>query len=118
MNKYLLVVSLMLFGLAGYSQSGNDFPIFGNEMLTTVNKIEIFPNPSTDYINVVVNNSTLAKTTLIIHNIIGSRFEVNSEETSDNNYKIDIRDLPAGYYLLSIKDPVTNFSETYKFLKR
>ena len=118
MKKYLLVLSLMLFGLAGYSQTGKDFPTFGNELLTTVNKIEIFPNPSTDYINVVVNNSNLSNTTMIVHNVIGSRFEVKSEEIADDNFKIDVRDLPAGYYLLSVKDPTTGFSETYKFLKR
>ena len=118
MKKYLLVLSLMLFGLVGYAQSGQDFPKFGNELLTTVNKIEIFPNPSTDYINVVVNNSNLETATLVVHNVIGSRFEVKYEEVSSDNYKLDVRDLPVGYYLLAIKDPSTNFSETYKFLKR
>ena len=101
-----------------YAQSGQDFPSFGNEVLSSSNNIRIYPNPSVDYINITIENSDLENTTLIIHNIIGSRFELKAEELNKGDFRIDVRSLPAGYYLLSIKDPGTKFSRTFKFLKR
>jgi hypothetical protein len=118
MKKFLLIFGLILMGLSTYAQSGQDFPSFGNEVLSTANKIRIYPNPSVDYINITIDNSELENVSLVIHNIIGSRFELKSEEISENSFRIDVQSLPAGYYLLSIKDPGADFSQTFKFLKR
>ncbi len=108
----------MLLSWASFAQSGTDFPQFGNELLTLENKIEIYPNPSTDYLNITIHNSTLENTKLLIHNIIGSKYEVTIVKKDIDTYQIDVRDLPPGYYLLSIKDPGEDFNQTFKFLKR
>ena len=118
MKKLLLVLGFFALSLGGYAQSGQDFRSFGDEFLVQKNKVEIFPNPSVDYLNVHIKNSDLSKTVLIIHSIIGSKFEVEVEKTGPEEYRIDVRNLPKGYYLLSIKDASTEFSKTFKFLKR
>jgi len=118
MKHFLLVFGLLILTLSGYAQSGQDFPSFGDEFLAQKNKIEIYPNPSVDFLNVQIENSNLTSTTLVIHNIIGNKYEVKVEVVGTNQYKVDVRDLPAGYYLLSVKDTPTNFSKTFKFLKR
>jgi hypothetical protein len=118
MKKYLIILGLTLGSLASYAQSGQDFPTFGDEVLSTANKIQIYPNPSTDFVNVTIHNSELEKTVMIVYSILGTRFEMTVELVEQDQYRIDVRELPAGYYLLSVKDPTTNFSETYKFLKR
>ena len=118
MKKTILVLGLIILGFGAFAQSSRDFSSFGNELLDQKNTVEIYPNPSVDFLNVKIENSNLEKTELVVHSIIGSRFKVEIEKTEDAQYKIDVRDLPPGYYLLSIKDPVTEFSKTFKFLKR
>ena len=118
MKKLLLVVGLFIFAFASYAQSGQDFRSFGNELLNPKNQIEIFPNPSVDYLNVHIKKSDLNKKVLIIHSIIGNKFEIEVENVTRDEYRLDVRDLPKGYYLLSIKDATTDFSKTFKFLKR
>jgi hypothetical protein len=118
MKRSVLLLGFILLGLASMAQSGRDFSAFGNQSLEQKNTVEIYPNPSVDFLNVKIENSDLEKTELVVHSIIGSRFKVEIEKTEDAKFKIDVRDLPPGYYLLSIKDPVTEFSKTFKFLKR
>ena len=118
MRKLLLVLGFLTFALGAYAQSGQDFSSFGNELLIQKNKVEIFPNPSVDYLNVHIKNSELTKTVIIIHSIIGSKFELEVEKVGPEEYRLDVRDLPKGYYLLSIKDASSDFSKTFKFLKR
>ena len=118
MKKTVLLLGLVLLSFGVFAQSGRDFSSFGNEVLNQKNIVEIYPNPSVDFLNVKIENSDLEKTELVVHSIIGSRFKVEIEKTEDAQYRIDVRDLPPGYYLLSIKDPVSEFSKTFKFLKR
>ena len=118
MKKLIAILSLTMIALGAYAQSGQDFSTFGNELLVQKNIVEIYPNPSVDFLNVKIENSNLEKTELIVHSIIGSKHKVEVEITSLNQYRVDVRDLPAGYYLLSIKDATTKFSKTFKFLKR
>lgn len=117
-RKIIAILVFVFAGLGAFAQTATDFPQFGNELLTLENKIEIYPNPSTDFLNITIHNSTLESTKVIVHNIIGSKFETNVEEIDVNTYQVDVRDLPPGYYLVSIKDPSEDFSQTFKFLKR
>ena len=118
MKKLLLVLGFITFALGSYAQSGQDFVSFGDELLVQKNKVEIFPNPSVDYLNVHIKNSDLSKTELIIHSIIGNQYAIEVENVGPEEYRINVQDLPKGYYLLSIKDATSNFSKTFKFLKR
>lgn len=117
MKKTLILVGLIIFGFGAFAQSGRDFRSFGNELIDQKNLVEIYPNPSVDFLNVKIENSILEKTEFVVYSIIGSKHKVEIEVTEDSKYRIDVRDLPAGYYLLSIKDPFTDFSKTFKFLK-
>ena len=118
MKKLLLVLGLLVFAFGSYAQSGQDFATFGDEVLVDRNRVEIFPNPSVDFLNVHIKNSDLTKTTIIVHSIIGNKIEIIAEEVSTEEFRLDVRDLPKGYYLLSVKDATTDFSKTFKFLKR
>ena len=94
MKKLLLVLGFLTFALGSYAQSGQDFASFGDELLIQKNKVEIFPNPSVDYLNVHIKNSDLSKTELIIYNIIGSKFVIEVENVGPEEYRIDVQDLP------------------------
>ena len=118
MKRVLLIFGILIMSLGAFAQSGQDFPSFGNDYLTPKNIVEIYPNPSVDFLNVQIKESELIETELVVYNIIGNKFELEIEETGNQQYQIDVRDLPPGYYLLSIKDKPAEFSKTYKFLKR
>jgi hypothetical protein len=91
---------------------------FKTNSLSEVNKVEIFPNPSVDFLNVEINNTRMNKPVLELYSIIGNVMKVELEKISDNKFRINVSSIPAGYYLLSIRDEQTLFKETYKFLKR
>ena len=96
----------------------SDFPAFGNASTELESKIEIYPNPAVEYLNIEIKESKLVETHIVLHNIIGNKIEIYPEKVADNKYRLEVKDLPPGYYLLSIKDPVNDFNKTYKFLKR
>lgn len=116
--KILLIVLLTAFAIGdGFAQSGelNRFP---NQELERANAIQLFPNPTVEYLNVRILNSTLKAPEVVIHNIIGSEIEVEVNEVKSGEFSIKVKDLRPGYYLVAIRDEKGTFSETYKFVKR
>lgn len=119
MKKGITILTVLIIAFAApkaFSQS--DFPAFGSTSLETENRIEIYPNPAVEYINIEIKESKLTNTRIVLHNIIGNEIEIVPEKINDNKYRVDVKNLSPGYYLLSIKDPSIEFSKTYKFLKR
>ena len=112
----MLLLTLALAAPKAFAQS--DFPAFENTSFEVENRIEIYPNPAVEYLNIEIKESSLTNTQIVLHNIIGNQIEILPEKIRDNKYRIDVKDLSPGYYLLSIKDPAADFSKTYKFLKR
>jgi hypothetical protein len=89
------------YALASFNANAKDL---GNEMPTDVN---VYPNPAIDYITVTVENGSRVGT-ISIYNMIGSLVKV--EEINGNEKEVDISDLPAGSYIISVEDekePIT-----------
>lgn len=83
------------------------------------NKVEIFPNPTVDFLNVVIENSDLREPKIEVFNIIGNMVNVQVQKSDDNKYIIDVKGLSSGYYLVTIKDiNGTPIKDMFKFLKR
>ena len=72
--------------------------VLGNEDPTN---IVAYPNPASSYVNVSVVNGTKLGT-INIYNIIGSLVKV--VEIEGNEQEINISDLPAGSYIISVED--------------
>jgi len=84
-------------------------------------QIQIYPNPTTDYsdyVNVRVAPLRSGNVKLVLHNIIGNEINVETEVVDEHELRIRVKELSAGYYLLTIKDGESNFRATYKILKR
>lgn len=123
-NLLLYVIFCLLLSGAGYAQSStsenNTSPhvrSFARESLSDVNTIELYPNPVSEHLNVSIRNSTFENITFELYNIIGNNLEVQVEKTGDNTYKINLKELNSGYYLLIIKDPVKRLNKSFKFQK-
>ncbi len=114
----ILSALLALLAAPAFAQSIGELDRFSNEVLESRNEVKLFPNPSVEYLNVTIANSDLENVTFTVHNIIGNVVEVEVEEVGPSDYKVNVEDLPTGYYLLAIKDEKKHFQETYKFLKK
>lgn len=83
-----------------------------------IKSVEIFPNPATEFVNIKFVPPIANKVRFSVHNVIGNTMELESEVIDEHEIKIKVKDLATGYYLISVKDDRSNFSGTYKFLKR
>jgi hypothetical protein len=120
MNKFLLLLfSCFIFSFFSLAQGERNGPVtyFQNDQIIEKNKIEIYPNPAAENIFVKIENSELQKVEFELFNIIGNSLNINPEEISKNNFKINVDEFPAGYYLLIVKDPITRFNQAFKFHK-
>ena len=121
MGKLKIILSLtiaMFVGIASYAQNGPEYPSYSSSDLKIENRIHIYPNPSVYFLKVTIEESNLVDPQIVIHTIIGNKLQVDFQKTTSNEFVVDVKNLPAGYYLIAIKDEITGFSETYKFLKR
>jgi hypothetical protein len=120
MNKFLLLLfSCFIFSFFSLAQGERNGAVtyFQNDQVIEKNKIEIYPNPAAENIFVKIENSELQKVEFELFNIIGNSLNINPEEISKNNFKINVDEFPAGYYLLIVKDPITRFNQAFKFHK-
>lgn len=120
MNKVLLsLFTCLIFSFSSFGQGDRNEAVayFQNDQVLEKNKIEIYPNPAVENIFVKIENSELQKVEFELFNIIGNSLSIKPEEISKNNFKINVDEFPAGYYLLIVKDPVTRFNQAFKFHK-
>lgn len=114
----LSALILTFNGTSLFAQSGEIDRFKDSSLEKKLNEVRMFPNPTADYLSVKINNSTLAETSFAVHNIIGNVIDVPVEIVAKNEYRLRVKDLAPGYYLLAIRDDQGYFKETYKFLKR
>ncbi|MBU2914562.1 MULTISPECIES: T9SS type A sorting domain-containing protein [Reichenbachiella] len=98
--------------------SNSEVIVYSDELLDLTNQIDIYPNPSVNFIVVNIENSNLKKVTFQLHSVIGNTVDVQAESIGKDKYKIDLRNYSSGYYFLIIEDEETQFKEAYKFLKK
>ena len=123
MKKHLLTFLsclLLIFVTTGaFSQNGELNGFDDASLEEKQNTVRLFPNPTTtDYLRVRIENSTLSNPVFTVHSIIGNVVEVEVEPIGKNEFRIKVKDLVSGYYLLAIRDEQGHFKEAYKFLKR
>ena len=78
-------------------------------------EIEIFPNPSSDFLNISYNLISHSELTLEIFNMIGqsSMDIINIYNANKGTYKLDVYNLPIGTYFLKCNS--NNISKVTKF---
>jgi len=79
----------------------------GNEESTN---IMVYPNPADSYINVSITNG-IKTGTISIYNIVGSL--VKSIDIDGNEKEINVSELPAGSYLISVDDERESIVKTF-----
>ena len=120
LSGILLLASIFYFSLtnATAQTTNGELSYLRNSTLLEKNKVSLYPNPASDFLNVEISNTELKNVTIKMYNIIGNVVNTEVEVLGDHRYFIKLKDLPPGYYLLAIKDGNNKINETYKFLKR
>jgi len=113
-----VLIGVLFMSITSFAQNTVEYPSYSSNDLKIENQILIYPNPSVDFLKVSIEESTLENPEIVIHSILGNKLEINSEQTGANEFNVDVKNLPSGYYLLAVKDKASGFSKTYKFLKR
>lgn len=85
---------------------------------STVKSITLFPNPATDYLSVKFEEPHARSMQVMVHNIVGNVLTIETELVDEHEVRLRVKDLPAGYYFLALRDELAHTKSTYKFLKR
>ncbi|MEI7802657.1 MAG: PKD domain-containing protein [Bacteroidota bacterium] len=76
---------------------------------SVLNSLSVYPNPAKEDITVVLNSRTASDVTLSLKDVTGRQVvELKSIHIhgGENNYKLTLPTLPAGVYLLQVKDEI------------
>jgi hypothetical protein len=113
----IICIVLVSIGFAAKAQTREDFST-QPEKMSLIRSVEVFPNPTSDFVHVRIDQVPVQNVKITLHNIIGNEMSVETEVVDDHEVRIRVKDLVAGYYLLALKDEETKFRGTYKFLKK
>lgn len=83
----------------------NMVTLTGTYAVTNVEDFQVFPNPVSDVANVQLKLNESMELTLTVTNLMGQTF-INQNMTlnaGDNTFPVDMNDLPAGLYMVSLK---------------
>lgn len=119
-DKKLLALFLIFITLsfAAMAQAPTrDANSFDNQEVRVRNLIEIYPNPTSDFIHVEIKESDMNAVGFEMYNIIGNSIKVSYEQVNKNLYKIPVKELANGYYMLIVKDDETRYRKAIKFMK-
>lgn len=83
-----------------------------------IRNVQVYPNPSTDYLFVKFETPITKSVRLVVHSIIGNEIEVEHDAVDENEVRVKVKDLNTGFYILSVQDQANNAKATFKFLKR
>lgn len=92
--------------------------IFEDKSLEIVNKVEIYPNPSVEFLIVEIKQSELYHVEFEMRSIIGNKLNVIPENIGQDKYRFNVKQFPPGYYFIVVKDDNTLFKQAHKFLKK
>lgn len=122
--KTMLFIMSLFWAANSYGQNVGEKNVYAKETLLaqihpeeSKNQIELYPNPSIDFVIVNIQNSDLQDVKFKLHSIIGNTVEVEAELIGKDKFKINLKENSSGYYFLIIEDEFTAFKEAYKFLK-
>ncbi len=119
----ILILVLSVFSLVGMAQDSTsnvvvEAPEFENTLIEVKNQVEIYPNPSVNFLIIEIKNSELERVEFEMRSIIGNKVKIVPEEIGRDKFRINVKDFSTGYYFIIVKDEFTRFKEAYKFLKK
>ena len=110
MKVFTLVSFLLISTVAAMAQ-----PIKNDQEII---RVSVFPNPASDYLHIRMENPDARQAQVHVYSIIGSEISTDLEFIDDYEMRIRVKDLPSGYYLLSVQSGENSNRISRKFIKR
>jgi Secretion system C-terminal sorting domain len=118
MRRLYILICFLTLGVSAFAQAPSGFEMEQPERNDIGKSVHIFPNPTTEYVNIRLEHLDIDNVKVTMHNIIGNEINIETEKVDEHELRIRVKDFDAGYYLLALKDDRSRFKGTYKFLKR
>lgn len=112
---FTLLLSLTSF-FAAFGQTAERSQ--GTPEFNGIHAIQVYPSPADEYVYVTLTALKAQDVKVTVHNIIGNEMNVETDAVSEHELRIKVKDLPSGFYLLTVKDEGAKFRDARKFLKR
>jgi hypothetical protein len=77
--------------------------------LTKTSSVAVFPNPASDKLNIQVAGSNAAQATIVLTDVTGSVVYKNNLDLTVGTGSIDMSNLSAGTYIISVKAADINY---------
>ncbi|HZY82188.1 MAG TPA: fibronectin type III domain-containing protein [Cyclobacteriaceae bacterium] len=77
-------------------------------------KVQLFPNPADDHINIIGLKGRVGKAYMI--DMLGRSITADLTKTEGETYRLSVRDMSSGLYMLKVRDE--NAVHEFKFIKR
>ncbi len=110
----IVVFGLLMFTAAAQSNRLARVSANGGDEV----KVEVFPNPTTEFLNIDLSHLELVNPKIEFRSIIGTRMTINLQRNGVRKYKVDVQNFPRGYYLVLVRDDPTKFQQTVRFSKK
>jgi len=116
---WVIAFFLITCAIAAHAQSNvaAELPNMGKQSLKQPFVVDLYPNPSVDYLNISISDPELKNPQFEMFTVIGNKLSFDVEKEGSTNYKINVQDFTPGYYLLVVRDPVTRMNRAFKFRK-
>ena len=89
-----------------------------NNEYPTCRKIDLYPNPATEYINLkLTSDIEIEDLDFSIHSLIGNEMPIAKENISDDEIRFNINNYNKGFYFLFISNQDSNNRKILKFSK-
>lgn len=99
MRKYLLILFLAFSSAAVFGQSKEGIAVMSQ---TEMKKVTISPNPAVADILLTIEGNMANVRSISIYSIIGSEVFAKQYDTPSNNFKLDVRSLKKGKYMVRV----------------
>lgn len=116
LSKIMMILSFMMFSVMVKAQSEAIAQLSSKGDPKV--KVEVFPNPTSDFLTIDLSKLDLKKPKIEIRNIIGSKMDMSLDELDEKRFRVDVTSFPRGYYLVLVKDGQSKFQQTVRFSKK
>ncbi|MFM7488230.1 MAG: T9SS type A sorting domain-containing protein [Cytophagales bacterium] len=116
MNAVKILFIAFFFPLCcvtAFSQTKDD----GTFVSDPIKSVHIYPNPTSEFLNVKFESPIARKSVFKIHNIIGNEMNVEVEVVDDFEVRLRVKEMHEGYYILAVQNSQSGTKATHKFLK-
>jgi hypothetical protein len=106
---------LKIYDMDGSYEFSNTIAI--NVPGSASDNIQLYPNPAFDVLNVSVLSSTNSNITIEVIDVFGKKLKLNSYSNISDKIQLNISQLPAAAYFISITNTSTGEVSRMKFVK-